>query len=98
MDLVSTQPLAELSTRVIFRGVKRQVRKTENLTTFMCRLSTNSESLNLLELQGKLRACNDIASKCYLYLLANIMITTMQIMKKLDIVNCYVFSLNFTSN
>jgi hypothetical protein len=50
MVLGSTQPLTEMSTRGISCGVKRRpVRRVHNLTTFVCRLSINSGSLNLLE-------------------------------------------------
>ena len=41
MALGSTQPLTEMSTRNIFWGSRRQVRRADNLTTFMCRLSWN---------------------------------------------------------
>jgi hypothetical protein len=37
MDLGSTQPLTEMSTRRISRGSMRPVRKADNLTTFLCR-------------------------------------------------------------
>ena len=36
----------------------RPVRRADNLTTSMCRLSSNSGSLNLLEPQGPVQACN----------------------------------------
>jgi hypothetical protein len=39
MALGLTQPLTELSTRDISWGLKRQVCRADNLTTFMCRLS-----------------------------------------------------------
>ena len=39
MALGLTQPLTEISTGNISKGVKRPVRKADNLTTFMCRLS-----------------------------------------------------------
>jgi len=39
MDLGSTQPLTEMSTTNIFWGLRRPVRRAENLSTFMCRLS-----------------------------------------------------------
>ena len=41
MDLGSTQPLTEMSTRNISWGLRRPVRTADNLTTFMCRLSWN---------------------------------------------------------
>jgi len=41
MALGSTQPLTEMSTRNIFKGERRPVRKADNLTTFMCQLSWN---------------------------------------------------------
>jgi hypothetical protein len=37
------------------------VRRADILTTFMCRLSRNSGSLNLLEPKGPVQACNGIA-------------------------------------
>jgi hypothetical protein len=39
MALESTQPLTELSTRNNSWGQRRPVRRADNLTTFMCRLS-----------------------------------------------------------
>jgi hypothetical protein len=43
----STQPPTEMGTR---ESAGRQlVHRADNLTTFMCRLFRNSESLNLLE-------------------------------------------------
>ena len=41
MALGLTQTITEMSTRKIFWGVKTPVRKADNLTTFMCRLSWN---------------------------------------------------------
>jgi len=41
MALGLTQPLTEMSTRNISWGWKRPVRRADNLTTFMCRLSWN---------------------------------------------------------
>jgi len=37
------------------------VRRADNLTTFMCRSSLKSGSLNLLELSGPVQACNGTA-------------------------------------
>jgi len=39
MAVGSTQPLTEMSTRNISWGYRRPVRRADNLTTFMCRLS-----------------------------------------------------------
>jgi hypothetical protein len=55
--LWSTQPLTEMSTRNPSWGQRRPVRRADNLTTFVCRLSGNSSSLNLLEPQGAVQAC-----------------------------------------
>jgi len=41
MALGLTQPLTEMSTRNISWGKRRPVRRADNLTTFMCRLSWN---------------------------------------------------------
>ena len=41
MALRTTRPLTETSTRNISWGIKRPVRRADNLTTFMCRLSWN---------------------------------------------------------
>jgi len=41
MVLGSAQPLTEMSTRNVSWGYRRQVRRADNLTTFMCRLSWN---------------------------------------------------------
>ena len=37
------------------------MRRADSLTTFLCRLSSNSGSLNLLEPSGPVQACNGIA-------------------------------------
>jgi hypothetical protein len=57
MALGSTQPLTEMSTRNIYWRLRRPVRRAENLTTFMCRLSWNVGSLNLLAPSGPVQAC-----------------------------------------
>jgi len=64
--LGSAQPLTEMSTRVFFclrggGGGGRPVRRAENLSTLICRLSINSGSLNLLEPSGPFQACTRIA-------------------------------------
>ena len=41
MALGLTQPLTQMSTRNISWGLRRPVRRADNLTTFMCRLSRN---------------------------------------------------------
>ena len=41
MALGSTQPLTEMSTRNVSWGLRRPVRRADNLTSFMCRLSCN---------------------------------------------------------
>jgi len=56
----STQLLTEMSTRNISWLVRRPVRRADNLTTTMCRLSWNSGSLKLLEHSGALQAFNGI--------------------------------------
>ena len=58
MALGSTQPLTEVSTRNVSWEQRRPVRRADNLTTFMCRLSG---SRNLLEPSGPVQACNGIA-------------------------------------
>jgi hypothetical protein len=42
VDLGSTQPLIEMSTRNSSWGQRRPVRRADNLTTFLCWLSRNS--------------------------------------------------------
>jgi hypothetical protein len=58
MALGLTQPLKEMNTRNIFWGYRRPVRRADNLTTFMCRMSWN---LNLLEPSRPAQAWNGIA-------------------------------------
>jgi len=41
MALRSTQPLTEMSTKNTSWEVRRPIRRSDNLTTFMCRLSWN---------------------------------------------------------
>jgi hypothetical protein len=43
---------SNLSNRGLPLGIKKADAGADNLTIFMCRLSENSESLNLLEPQG----------------------------------------------
>ena len=52
MILGSTQPLTEVSTGDISWGLRRRVRRADNLTTFMCRLSWNAGNLNFMEPWG----------------------------------------------
>jgi hypothetical protein len=52
MVLGSTQSLTEMSTRSISCGVKAAVRKADNLTTFMCRLSWSLGASNYLNPRG----------------------------------------------
>ena len=52
-----TQPLTEMSTKNISWGWRRPVRSADNLNTFMCRLSWNLGSLNLLEPLQPGQAC-----------------------------------------
>jgi len=52
MALGSTQPLTEMSTRNISWGWRRPVRRADNLTTFMCRLSCNLEASTSWNPQG----------------------------------------------
>jgi hypothetical protein len=56
MTLESTQPLTEMSTRGISWGLRRQVRRADNLAICMCRLSRHSGSLNLLKPEGLFQA------------------------------------------
>ena len=65
MALGLTQPPTAMSTRNISPGVKWPVRRADNLTPFMCRLSFQAGSLNLLEPSGPLLACNGIALPDY---------------------------------
>jgi len=48
MALGSNQPVAEITTSDTIWELKRLVRRVDNLTSFMCRFSRNSWSLNLL--------------------------------------------------
>ena len=49
-------------------GVKGPVREADNLTTFMCRMSWKSWSLNLLETSGPHRACYGSPLLLYTYI------------------------------
>ena len=48
------------------------MRRADNLTTFMCRLSLKSGSLNLLEHSGPVQVCNGVALLQYLVELPNV--------------------------
>ena len=60
MALGSTQSLTEMSTRSISWGVKRPVRKADNLPS-SCAVVMKSGNLNFLEAFTPLRACNGTA-------------------------------------
>jgi hypothetical protein len=74
MVLGSTQPLVKMSTRNISWGYRRPVRGADNLTTFMCRMSWKSGSLNLLEPSGPHRAIYGTALTFYLLCVLNLKI------------------------
>jgi len=57
MAVGSTQTLVKMSTRNISWEYRRPVRETDDLTTFMCRMSWKSGSLNVLKSSGSHRAC-----------------------------------------
>ena len=57
VTLVFTQPLTEMSTKGFTWGQGRPVRKADNFTTFICRLSENPGSFNLLEPSDPTYAC-----------------------------------------
>jgi len=57
MALGSTQPVTEMSTRSISWGLRRPVRKADNLPP-SCAVVTKSGSLNFLEPSGPVQACN----------------------------------------
>jgi hypothetical protein len=59
----STQPLTEMSTRNIFCGKRRPMRRADNITTFMCRL------LEIWEPQPPetVRACPGLYRDCFTF-------------------------------
>jgi hypothetical protein len=61
--LGSTQPLTEMSTRSLSWGWRRPVRRADNLTTYMCRLSINSGASASRNPKGLSRP---VAGKLYL--------------------------------
>ena len=61
-----TQPLTEMSTRNISWGVKRPVRRADNLTTFICRVSWNLGATTSWSPRGLSRP---VMGLLYLYLL-----------------------------
>jgi len=65
MALGSTQPLTEMSTRVIARRIKQPIRRAYSLTTLMCWLK--SWCLKLLEPPGSTPACVGIASNLFIF-------------------------------
>ena len=60
MGLGSTQPITEMITRCISWGLRRPMRKADNLTT-ICAVVMKSGNLNFLEPSGPLQACNGTA-------------------------------------
>jgi hypothetical protein len=65
MALGSTKPLTEMSTRNISWGWRRPVRRADNLTTFMCRLSRNLGASTSWKPEGLSRP---VMGLLYLYL------------------------------
>jgi len=65
MALGLTQPLIEMSARNISWGYRRPVRRADNLTTFMCRLSWNLGTSPSWNPQG---LCRPVMGLLYLYL------------------------------
>jgi hypothetical protein len=61
-----TQPLTEISTRNISWGLRRPVRKADNLNAFMCRLTWNMGASTSWNPQGLSRPVMELL---YLYLL-----------------------------
>jgi len=66
MALGLTQPITEMSTRNISWGLRRPVRRADNLTIFMCRLSWNLGTSNSWKLLGLSR---HVMGLLYLYLI-----------------------------
>ena len=60
MALGSTKPLTQMSTRSISWGLRRPVRKADNLPP-SCAVVTKSGSLNFLEPSRPVQACNGTA-------------------------------------
>ena len=67
MALGSTQPLTEMSTRNISWGLRRPVRKADNLPPSCAGVTKNGE-LNFLEHSGPLQACNGTALLCNVHI------------------------------
>jgi hypothetical protein len=65
MALGSTQPLTEMNNRSISWGLRRPVRKAENLTTILCPLSCNLGTLTSWNALGHSRP---VTGLLYLYL------------------------------
>jgi hypothetical protein len=59
--LWSTQVLTEMSTSNTSRGEREPLCRADNFTTFMCQLTRNYGSLNLLEASGAVQACRGTA-------------------------------------
>jgi hypothetical protein len=66
MALGLIQSLTEMSTRTISWGLRRPVRRADDLTTFMCRLSRNLGASTSWNPQGLFRPVTGIASAFYL--------------------------------
>jgi len=60
MALGLTQPLTEMSTSNISWGYRRPVRRADNLTTFVCRLSWNLRASTSWSPQGLSRSVMEL--------------------------------------
>ena len=67
MALVSTQPLKEMSSSSISWGLRRPVRKADNLPPF-CAVVTKSGNLNFLEPSRRVHACNGTDLRFHIYI------------------------------
>jgi len=93
MALGLTQPLTEMSTRNVSWGVKRPVRRADNLTTFMCGIVLKSGSLDLLEPLGPVQACNGIALPLP-FIHIHIIVTAKKFSQRIKILLCRIVKCN----
>jgi len=95
MALGLTWPLKEMSTRNIsWGGVKRPVRRADDLTTFMCPLSWNLGASTSWNHREPLQVCNGNCFTCYklTYLLLVLILTFRTAFCSLDTELCVASS------
>ena len=72
MALGLIHPITEMSTRDVSWVLRQLVHRVDNFATFLCQLSRNFGSLNLLEPLGPVQACVRVACRINLTIISRL--------------------------